>query len=95
MFAVLFPAKSFAYVLPKDLPTIEALIALHKAIKKDEDQAIRFIPKTARERMPFVVRYSHLAQCAGSFLKEKPRAKTPYYSALLSVWQRMSMAMSH
>lgn len=40
MFAVLFPAKSFAYVLPKDLPTIEALIALHKAIKKDEDQAL-------------------------------------------------------
>lgn len=40
MFAVLFPTKSFAYVLPKDLPTIEALIALHKAIKKDEDQAL-------------------------------------------------------
>lgn len=40
MFAVLFPAKSFAYVLPKDLPTIEVLIALHKAIKKDEDQAL-------------------------------------------------------
>lgn len=36
----LFPVKSFAYVLPKDLPTIEALIALHKAIKKDEDQAL-------------------------------------------------------
>lgn len=40
MVAVLLPAKSFAYVLPKDLPTIEALIALHKAIKKDEDQAL-------------------------------------------------------
>lgn len=37
---IMFPAKSFAYVLPKDLPTIEALIALHKAIKKDEDQAL-------------------------------------------------------
>ncbi len=37
---MMFPAKSFAYVLPKDLPTIEALIALHKAIKKDEDQAL-------------------------------------------------------
>lgn len=37
---MMFPAKSFAYVLPKDLPTIEALVALHKAIKKDEDQAL-------------------------------------------------------
>ena len=36
----LLPARSFAYVLPKDMPTIEALIALHKAIKKDEDQAL-------------------------------------------------------
>ncbi len=26
------------FIVPKDLPTIEALIALHKAIKKDEDK---------------------------------------------------------
>jgi len=31
---------SYAVVIPKDLPTIEALIALHKCIKKDEDQAL-------------------------------------------------------
>ena len=39
--SVLFSAKSYAYVIPKDLPTIEALIALHKAVKKDEDQALK------------------------------------------------------
>lgn len=32
--------KASAYVLPKDLPTIEALIELHKVIKKDEDKAL-------------------------------------------------------
>lgn len=30
--SILLPAKSHAYVIPKDLPTIEALIALHKAV---------------------------------------------------------------
>lgn len=38
--SILLPIKSFAFVIPKDLPTIEALIALHKAVKKDEDQAL-------------------------------------------------------
>ena len=33
MLVMLYPAKSFAFVIPKDLPTIEALIALHKAVK--------------------------------------------------------------
>ena len=32
--------KASAFIIPKDLPTIEALIALHKAIKKDEDKAL-------------------------------------------------------
>lgn len=41
MLVMLLPAKSFAFVIPKDLPTIEALIALHKAVKKDEDQALK------------------------------------------------------
>ena len=39
--SILLPIKSFAFVIPKDLPTIEALIALHKAVKKDEDQALK------------------------------------------------------
>lgn len=37
---LLMPVKASAFIIPKDLPTIEALIALHKAIKKDEDKAL-------------------------------------------------------
>ena len=37
---LLLPVKASAFIIPKDLPTIEALIALHKAIKKDEDKAL-------------------------------------------------------
>lgn len=37
---LLLPLKASAFIIPKDLPTIEALIALHKAIKKDEDKAL-------------------------------------------------------
>lgn len=46
----LLPAKSFAYVIPKDLPTIEALIALHKAIKKDEDKALQRVATSFGEQ---------------------------------------------
>ena len=46
----LLPAKSFAYVIPKDLPTIEALIALHKAIKKDEDKALQRVAMSFGEQ---------------------------------------------
>lgn len=35
--SLLVPGSATAVVIPKDLPTIEALIALHKCIKKDED----------------------------------------------------------
>lgn len=38
--SLLLPADTYAFDFPKDLPTIEALIALHKAVKKDEDQAL-------------------------------------------------------
>lgn len=38
--ALLLSFKSFAFDFPKDLPTFEALMALHKAVKKDEDQAL-------------------------------------------------------
>lgn len=40
MLFLLVPGTATAVVIPKDLPTIEALIALHKCIKKDEDQAL-------------------------------------------------------
>ena len=46
----LLPAKSFACVIPKDLPTIEALIALHKAIKKDEDKALQRVAMSFGEQ---------------------------------------------
>ena len=46
----LLPAKSFAYVIPKDLPTIEALIALHKAIKKDEEKALQRVAMSFGEQ---------------------------------------------
>lgn len=46
----LLSVKSFAYVIPKDLPTIEALIALHKAIKKDEDKALQRVAMSFGEQ---------------------------------------------
>lgn len=48
--AFLQPVKVSAYVLPKDLPTIEALIALHKAVKKDEDQALQRVATSFGEQ---------------------------------------------
>ena len=44
------PDRALAYVLPKDLPTIEALIALHKAVKKDEDQALQRVATSFGEQ---------------------------------------------
>ena len=41
---------TFAYVLPRDLPTIEALISLHKAVKKDEDQALQRVATSFGEQ---------------------------------------------
>lgn len=35
---LIVPAKAFDF--PNDMPTFEALMALHKAVKKDEDQAV-------------------------------------------------------
>ena len=40
------PVRVSAGVIPKDLPTIEALIALHKAVKKDEDKAMQRVVAT-------------------------------------------------
>lgn len=50
MLVMLLPAKSFAFVIPKDLPTIEALIALHKAVKKDEGQALKRVATSFGEQ---------------------------------------------
>ncbi len=48
---VVFPANGAAlFDLPKDLPTAEALMALHKCIKKDEDQALTRIATSFGEQ---------------------------------------------
>lgn len=39
-----------AFDLPRDLPTFEALMALHKAVKKDEDQALARIATSFGEQ---------------------------------------------
>ena len=46
----MLPVRTFAIDLPKDLPTIEALIALHKAIKKDEDKALQRVATSFGEQ---------------------------------------------
>lgn len=48
--AILLPLKSLAFDFPKDLPTFEALMALHKAVKKDEDQALSRIATSFGEQ---------------------------------------------
>ncbi|WP_435371180.1 hypothetical protein [Paramuribaculum intestinale] len=47
---MLLPFKSLAFDFPKDLPTFEALMALHKAVKKDEDQALARIATSFGEQ---------------------------------------------
>lgn len=45
-----YAERAAAYVLPKDLATIEALIDLHKTIKKDEDKAMQRIATSYGEQ---------------------------------------------
>lgn len=47
---MLLPLKSLAFDFPKDLPTFEVLMALHKAVKKDEDQALARIATSFGEQ---------------------------------------------
>lgn len=47
---ILLPVRTSAIDIPKDLPTIEALIALHKAIKKDEDKALQRVAASFGEQ---------------------------------------------
>lgn len=48
--ALLLPLKSAAFDWPKDMPTFEALMVLHKAVKKDEDQALARIATSFGEQ---------------------------------------------
>ena len=48
--AFFLPVRTSAFIIPKDLPTIEALIALHKAVKKDEDQALQRVAASFGEQ---------------------------------------------
>lgn len=48
--ALLLPLKSAAFDWPKDMPTFEALMALHKAVKKDEGQALARIATSFGEQ---------------------------------------------
>lgn len=50
LITMLLPFKSLAFDFPKDLPTFEALMALHKAVKKDEDQALARIATSFGEQ---------------------------------------------
>ena len=50
LIAMLLPFKSLAFDFPKDLPTFEALMALHKTVKKDEDQALARIATSFGEQ---------------------------------------------
>ena len=55
-----FPSGYRPESSPKDLPTIEALIALHKAVKKDEDKAMQRVAASFGEQ-------SLLTKGAGKF----------------------------
>ena len=48
--ALLCPFHADAFDFPRDMPTFEALMALHKAVKKDEDQAVARIATSFGEQ---------------------------------------------
>ncbi len=50
LLALLLPFTAGAFDFPQDLPTFEALMALHKAVKKDEDQAVARIATSFGEQ---------------------------------------------
>ena len=47
---LLYPFHAAAFDFPRDMPTFEALMALHKAVKKDEDQAVARIATSFGEQ---------------------------------------------
>ena len=48
--AVTLPFSASAFDFPRDLPTFEALMALHKCVKKDEDQALTRVASSFGEQ---------------------------------------------
>lgn len=50
LLALLCPFHAAAFDFPRDMPTFEALMALHKAVKKDEDQAVARIATSFGEQ---------------------------------------------
>ena len=46
--AILYPSKAHAFDYPNDQPTIEALISLHKLIKKEEEKGRALSPRARR-----------------------------------------------
>ena len=48
--AVTLPFSASAFDFPRDLPTFEALMALHKCAKKDEDQALTRVASSFGEQ---------------------------------------------
>ena len=48
--AVTLPLSASAFDFPRDLPTFEALMALHKCVKKDEDQALTRVASSFGEQ---------------------------------------------
>ena len=50
LICMLAVSSASAFDLPKDLPTFEALMALHKAVKKDEDAALSRIATSFGEQ---------------------------------------------
>ena len=47
---LLIVVQGYAFDLPKDLPTFEALMALHKCVKKDEDAALQRVATSFGEQ---------------------------------------------
>ena len=48
--AILYPSKVHAFDYPNDQPTIEALISLHKIIKKEEEKALEKVAASYGEQ---------------------------------------------
>jgi len=48
--AILYPSKAHAFDYPNDQPTIEALISLHKLIKKEEEKALEKVAASYGEQ---------------------------------------------
>ena len=95
---LLLPVNASAFIIPKDLPTIEALIALHKAIKKDEDKALTrlnnaysylvlagAISSTANSLYQLVTEYKDFTGNTFSHVSKKPFVAWYYADANVAI----------